>query len=127
MTINKVSKFTTRLALTAGMLLATAQSTFAQAVPTIVLTPPSAGFSDFGSLISTGLTIIFIVAGLAVLVYLFIGAFTYLTAGDNEENTKKARSMITNAVIGLIILAAAWALWQLVINLVPGLADLLGQ
>jgi hypothetical protein len=126
MTINKVSKYTTRFALSAGMLLAAAQSAFAQ-IPTVLLTPPSAGFTEFGSLISTGLTIVFIVAGLAVLVYLFIGAFTYLTAGDNEDQTKKARLMITNAVVGLIILAAAWAIWQLVINFVPGLADLLGQ
>ncbi|MCA9390096.1 hypothetical protein KC571_01720 [candidate division WWE3 bacterium] len=124
---NKFKKHALQVASAMGLLGLTAGNAYAQAIPTISLAPPSAGFTNFGSLISTGLTIVFIVAGLAVLIYLFIGALTYLTAGDNEDSTKKARLMITNAVVGLIILAASWAIWQLIINFVPGLNSLVGQ
>lgn len=87
---------------------------------------PSAGFSNFGDLINQGINLIFIIAGIAVLVYLFFGAFTYLTAGDNEDQVKSARTRITNAIVGLIILAAAWAIWRFIINIIPGLESLLG-
>ena len=126
--MNKIIKRITSVGAAIGALAITAAPAFAQSLFDITdINPPSAGFTSFGSLITVGLTIIFIVAGLAVLIYLFYGAFVYLTAGDSEEQTGKARSMITNAVIGLIIMAAAWAIWQLVINLVPGLGELLGQ
>ena len=126
--MNKITKKITSVGTALAALGLSAAPAFAQSLFDLTdINPPSAGFTSFGELISVGLTIIFIVAGLAVLIYLFYGAFVYLTAGDSEDSTKKARSMITNAVIGLIIMAAAWAIWQLVINLIPGLGDLLGQ
>lgn len=89
------------------------------------ISKPEAGFSDFGDLITRGLNLIFIIAALAVLIYLFIGAFTYLTAGDSEDNVAKARKQITNAIVGLIILASAWAVWQFIVSVIPGLSELL--
>jgi len=106
--------------------LSLAPVAFAQTFPGGPISPPDAGFSDFGDLISKGLNLVFIIAALAVLVYLFLGAFTYLTAGDNEENVGKARKQITNAIVGLIILAAAWAIWKFIISVIPGLGDLVG-
>lgn len=89
--------------------------------------PPAAGFDNINELISTGISIALLVGGLIVLVYMFLGGFTYLTAGSDDEKTKKARAIITNAIIGLFLLAAAWAIWQLIISFIPGLSGLLGQ
>ncbi len=104
--------------------LATAAPVHAQLLTGI--SRPSTGFTDFGDLIRRGIDLVFVVAAVAVLLYLFWGAFTYLTAGDNEDNVGAARKRITNAVIGLIIVAAAYALWRFIIGLIPGLQSLVG-
>lgn len=44
-------------------------------------------------------TIFFIVA----VMYILFAAYTYLSAGDNSENVKKATKMIKNAIIAIII------------------------
>ncbi|MBU0647553.1 pilin [Patescibacteria group bacterium] len=49
-------------------------------------------------------------AGLVAVIYLIIGGFNYITAGGNEEQTKKATKTLFNAVIGLVIIFAAYAI-----------------
>lgn len=46
----------------------------------------------------------FIIAGLAALFYLLLGAFSWVTSGGEEENVKKARDKITAAIIGVILI-----------------------
>ena len=118
--MNKITKVLSGAAPLAGF-LSMAQVAYAQ----VSLTQPSAGFTDFAELISEAINIIFVVAAIAVLIYLFIGAFTYLTAGDSEDNVAKARKQITNAVIGLLILASAYAIWQFIIGFIPDLDTLI--
>jgi len=47
---------------------------------------------------------------------LFAG-FRYMTAAGNEEQTKKALSQITDAVIGLVVVIASWALVSFIIRM----------
>lgn len=61
-----------------------------------------------GDVISNALLIVFIAAGLAVLVYLIIGAFKWITSGGDKDAIGKARGTIVNALIGLAILALAF-------------------
>lgn len=63
---------------------------------------------SLGDVISNALLIVFIAAGLAVLVYLIIGAFKWITSGGDKEAIGKARGTIVNALIGLAILALAF-------------------
>ncbi len=56
------------------------------------------------------ITYIIGIAGLVAVVFLIIGGFNYITAQGNEEQTKKAASTILNAVIGLIIIFASFAI-----------------
>lgn len=60
-----------------------------------------------GNIISNALLIVFIVAGLAVLVFLIWGAFDWITSGGDKEKVSAARRKITNAFIGLVLLALA--------------------
>lgn len=52
----------------------------------------------------------FMIGGIITLVYLFLGGLTWITAGGDKANSEKARSMITDAVIGLVVLAGSFAL-----------------
>ena len=67
--------------------------------------------------------IIIPLAGLAAFVVLITGGFQYLTSGGNPEQTKKAQSVITGAIIGLIVTMAIWFIFRL-LNTITGL-DLL--
>jgi hypothetical protein len=106
--------------------LAQAAPVYAQA-PFWGLNPPAAGFDNLNELISVGISAALIAAGLIVLLYMFLGGFTYLTAGSDETRTKKARAIIMNAIIGLFLVAASWAIWGLIVGFIPGLPGLLGQ
>lgn len=63
---------------------------------------------SLGDVVSNALLIVFIAAGLAVLIFLIIGAFRWITSGGDKEAIAKARGTIVNALIGLAILALAF-------------------
>lgn len=60
----------------------------------------------------------FVLAGLAALLYLLLGAFAWITSGGNKENVEKAREKLQAAVIGIVlivfVLAIIWTLEQVV-------------
>lgn len=65
-------------------------------------------FSDLGGLISTFLPAGVTLAGMAAFVLLLVGGFRYMTAGGDEKAVADAMKIITNAVIGLVIVFGAW-------------------
>lgn len=81
----------------------------------------------FGSLLSSIMSGVMVIAALLVLVYLIWGAIEWITSGGDSGKTQKAREKITQAVIGLIVLAATTAIFMLlqrflgieVLNFVP--------
>jgi hypothetical protein len=66
-----------------------------------------------------------LIAGLLVLFYLIMGGIEWITSGGDKGKTESARNKITAAVIGIIILAAAFAILQLVLTFL-GLGSLEG-
>lgn len=44
-----------------------------------------------------------------------VAGFQYMLAGGNEETTKKAISLIKNAIIGLLIIIVSWAISRFVL------------
>jgi len=58
----------------------------------------------------------FYILGALLLVMLLYGGFVWMTAMGDSEKTKKARQTITNAVIGLVIIASAYALSNFIIT-----------
>ena len=81
------------------------------------LQPHIAVFGDLGLAINTFAKILSnvvgfltLVGGLLFLIYFMIGGFSWITAGGKPENIQKAQDMITNAVIGLIIMVAAYSI-----------------
>ena len=54
--------------------------------------------------------------GIVLLGYLLYAGFLWMTAGGDEENVKKAKDMIKNAIIGLVIIVAAFAISSFVLQ-----------
>ena len=54
--------------------------------------------------------------GVIFIILIVIGGFQWMMAGGNEEQVKKATGRIKNAVIGLIVVASAYAIWMMIDN-----------
>ena len=69
-----------------------------------------------GGLITSVLTIIMLVAALITLLQLITAAFSWLSSGGDQGKITDARGKIMHAIIGLVIIAASWAIFLLVIR-----------
>lgn len=78
--------------------------------PNIVIKQPKEGYGEIGQFINNVLTLAFGIGLLVVLVMLVWGAFEWITSGGDKEAVGKARSRIINALIGLAVMAIAFAL-----------------
>lgn len=58
-----------------------------------------------------------LLAGIAAVGYLIYAGILYITAGGNQERTKQARAGIVNAIIGIAIIVAAYAIIRFAIGL----------
>lgn len=74
---------------------------------------PAKGYKDLGDFIGNLVIIAFSLGILIALVMLIWGSFEWITSGGDKENVGKARNRIINALIGLAVLAVAFALAQL--------------
>lgn len=74
------------------------------------------GVSGFtvGSIIQWAVTVVLIVAGLIFFFMLIIGGLRWILSGGDKQGTESARSQITAALIGLVIVFSAWAIATLV-------------
>ena len=94
-------------------------------VPTVSNPTGNTANSDLKPLIervANDVSRILVIAGIAILVIMVIwGAILYMTAGGNEDQAKKARTVIFNGVIGGVILIAL----SFVIDLVFSAAGLI--
>lgn len=60
--------------------------------------------------------IILTLLGVILVVIVVYAGFLWMTAGGNDDQVKKAKSWLTNAIIGLIIILAAYAITDFVIT-----------
>ncbi len=66
-------------------------------------------YKDLGVMIGTLLQVAIIVSGLAAFAFLLLGGFQYVTSGGDKTQAEAARDKITYAIIGMVIIAAAYA------------------
>ena len=59
---------------------------------------------NLGNLLSFVIRLLFIAAGLAALIFMLLGALSWITSGGNKENVEKAREKIQAAVIGIVLI-----------------------
>ncbi|MCR4324717.1 MAG: pilin [Candidatus Curtissbacteria bacterium] len=53
-------------------------------------------------------------AGIAFFVMLIVGGFKYITSGGDPKNVGQAQSILTYAVIGIVLVVASWLILQLI-------------
>lgn len=56
------------------------------------------------------INIVLSLLGIVFIILMIYGGITYMLARGNEDQTKKAKSLITQAIIGLVIVLAAYAI-----------------
>jgi uncharacterized membrane protein YjgN (DUF898 family) len=113
--VSKIAAAATTAATSLSLLATTAYAQTLDLAPTDV--NPGRGFAtDFGSLLNAVLSFVMVIAALLVFLYLIWGGIEWITSGGDKGQTEKARNKITAAVIGLIILAASYAILTLVLR-----------
>ena len=76
-----------------------------------------------GGIVSSLVTYLFVFAGFALLLYLIFGGFQLMTAGGDPAKLKESRAVITNALVGfLVILVAYWVVQA--IGIVFGIGEI---
>jgi hypothetical protein len=61
--------------------------------------------------------------GIVLLAYLLYAGFLWMTAGGSSEKVDQAKGMIKNAIIGLVIIVAAFAISNFVLTSLVGIAQ----
>jgi len=85
----------------------------------ISLTPPEGNFSvlstlSFGKLIQSFIQFALVIAGVIFFFMLVIGGIRWILSGGDKGQTEAARNQITAALVGLVIVFAAWAIASLI-------------
>lgn len=93
--------------------LTLAQSAFAQTTLNIPK-PVNVPGVDIGNVISAVIGILLLIAAVLAFLYLIMGGIQWITSGGDKSGMEAARNKITAAIVGLIIVAAAWAVMLLV-------------
>ncbi len=81
--------------------------------------------TDIGSLVSSLLALVFPIAGIILLLLLLAGGFSLMTSSGDPKAMQSAKSKITSAIIGFVIVFAAYWITE-IIGLILGLPDIRG-
>lgn len=77
-------------------------------------TNPIAKFKTFSSILNLVLPLLLTGAALVFLAMLLMGAYRWLTGGDNPELIKKAQQTFIYAIIGLIVVLMSFLAVQII-------------
>ena len=111
--IKKLASSTTAFA----MVLSMVKSAYAQAA-TLPTRGGAYGFSSIDSAIRSVVNLVFFFALVLVLIYLLWGGIQWITAGGDKSGLDSARGKITGAVVGIIIVSVAFAVYQLMLTFI---------
>lgn len=81
----------------------------------------AAGFAPItiGNIVATVIQVALSILALIFLILAVLSGFRWMTAAGNEEQIKKAQNTIQAAIIGLIIVLAAWAITYFIFMYLP--------
>jgi len=99
----------------------------AQTAPEITVNKPeNVKITNIGTLIQGVVQGALLIAALLVFLYLIWGGIQWIMSGGDKSKTQEARDRITAALVGLAVVAAAWAV-MLIIQYFFGISVLDGQ
>lgn len=88
--------------------------------PNAPFQPITKGSNDLAGIVGTVIEAFLGLLGVLFLVYILYAGYSWMTAGGDEEKVKKAKETLTRAVIGLIIIIAAYSITYYVFRSLPG-------
>ena len=56
------------------------------------------------------------VAGLIAVLFLIVGGFRYITSAGNEETAEQAKKIITNSIIGIVVIILSFVIVRVIGN-----------
>jgi hypothetical protein len=74
---------------------------------------------SLGVLAANIIQVLLSLLGVIFLVLIIIAGFKWMTAAGNEEQIKKAQASMKSAIIGLVLILAAYAITYFVFNYLP--------
>ena len=87
-----------------------AESAVSQGLPGATSADPQ---ENFGNMLGSIMSGIMVIGALLVLLYLIWGGIEWITSGGDKGKVENARNKITQAIIGLIVLAASTAIFMM--------------
>jgi hypothetical protein len=76
----------------------------------------SGGTTDLYTIVGRIINVVLGFLGIVLLFYFIYGGFRWMTAGGDDKQVTEAKTMIRNAVIGLVIIMASYALSNFVLT-----------
>lgn len=73
-----------------------------------------------GKLLGFAIQAVFLVAGLAALMFMLLGAFNWIISEGQKEKIEKAQRMMMNAVIGLVLVVVVFTVFSFFMGTVLG-------
>lgn len=70
--------------------------------------------NNIGTVISSAVGILLIISAILAFLFLVLGGIQWITSGGDKAGMEAARNKITHAIVGLVIVASAWAIMLLV-------------
>jgi hypothetical protein len=74
------------------------------------------GTTDLPTRVGNLIRIVLGILGVILVVIVVYAGYLWMTAGGDDDQVKKAKSFMTNAVIGLIIMLSAYAITEFVVD-----------
>lgn len=90
------------------------------------LTDPYCALLELAVLISIFLKYGAVFGVVISILVLLLGAFKFITAGDNPKTAEAARKTLTWAIIGLVVTTSTYGILTLISNAIPGLSERIG-
>ena len=71
---------------------------------------------NLGTFVGTALNVVLGAAGFVAIIYVIVGGFNYVTSAGNAEKVATANKTIAYAIIGIVIVALAFAMKSFVLS-----------
>jgi cytochrome bd-type quinol oxidase subunit 2 len=83
--------------------------------PPIANLPGSSGNTATG-VVTQYLNLFLAIVGIVTVAFLIYGGFRYITSAGNEETAEQAKKIITNSIIGLIVIILSYIIVTVIVN-----------
>lgn len=81
-------------------------------------------FGSLGSVFDYIFSVLFLVAGALAIIYLLWSGIQYIISAGNAERVKSARSGIINAIIGIVVIIATYAIVRFAVSIGNTVTDI---